>query len=317
MAPKLKGLKQKAAAPAATPRKRPATQMSGSPELQAPATPTPSGGASATSQARTVRPYRSPEVEVEDEAEEPDIPESEAPKDECTVLGWKVAARCVIPESTGRLRAGSRLCCVECAHTYYNFPGQMCWVPSGMAKCADCLRSNHACIPAAAQFGVELEALQLAADDLLNCWADDEDANLAADSDATVQAIGTLLAVQRIYSNATKAKETTTPKKKGSLVELGKAKTEGLKAATQVFHASVNKVLDAYQSGLEEYVNTMKFLVGGAPHPVMPASLVMPSPIDLEHALLERLFMKPSKWKFNTPPPAPQLSTSVSIDYST
>jgi hypothetical protein len=125
-----------------------------------------------------------------------------------------------------------------------------------------------------------LEALQLAADALLNCWADDEDAGLAADSEATVQAISALHAAQRVYSNATKAKDAPTPKKKKgaakpakdkgvarpsevvarnaddprqallhhakSLVELGKAKTEGLKAATQVFHASVDKVLDAY-----------------------------------------------------------------------
>ncbi|OBT70569.1 hypothetical protein VF21_10435 [Pseudogymnoascus sp. 05NY08] len=342
--PKLKGPKQKGAAPAATPRKRPAVQMSSSPESQAPATPTPSGVASAASQARTVRPYRSPEVE--DEAEDPDVPESEAPKDERTVLGWKVATRCEVPESAGRLRAGSRLCCVKCAHTYYNFPGQMCWVPSGMVKCADCLRGNHACVPAAAQFGAELEPLQLAADALLNCWADDEDANLAADSDATVQAISALHAAQRVYSYATKAKEATTPKKKGaakvakgkgvagpaeveeaagpsgvvsrnvddprqallhhveSLAELGKAKAEGLKAATQAFHASINEALDVYQAGLEAHVNTMKFLVDGAPPRVRPAPLIMPSFVDLERALLERLFVKPSKWRYNTPPPA-------------
>ncbi|OBT38481.1 hypothetical protein VE00_11194 [Pseudogymnoascus sp. WSF 3629] len=69
--------------------------MSGSPESQAPATPVPSVVASSTSRSRTVRPYRSPEVE--DEAEDPEgsvVPESEAPKDERTVLGWKVAARC-------------------------------------------------------------------------------------------------------------------------------------------------------------------------------------------------------------------------------
>ncbi|ELR09465.1 hypothetical protein GMDG_08695 [Pseudogymnoascus destructans 20631-21] len=183
MAPKPKGK-----ALVATPRKRPAAQMSGSPESQAPATPVPSGVASPTSRSRTVRLYRSPEVEGE--AEEPEgsvVPESEAPKGERTVLGWKVAARCEVPNSAGRLRAGSRPCCVRCAHTYYNFPGQMCWVPSGMAKCADCLRGNHACVPAAAQLGTELEALQLAADTLLNCWADDEDAGLAADSEATVR----------------------------------------------------------------------------------------------------------------------------------
>ncbi|ELR08577.1 hypothetical protein GMDG_03272 [Pseudogymnoascus destructans 20631-21] len=172
--------------PVATPCKRAADQMAGSPESEAPVTPVPSGVASSPSRSRTVCPYGSPEVE--NAAEEPEgsiVPEPEALKDERTVLGWKVAARCEVPESAGRLRAGSRPCCVKCAHTYYNFPGQMCWVPSGMAKCADCLRGNHACILATAQLGAELEALQLAADALLNCWADDEDAGLAADSEAT------------------------------------------------------------------------------------------------------------------------------------
>ncbi|OAF61852.1 hypothetical protein VC83_01665 [Pseudogymnoascus destructans] len=205
MAPKPKGK-----APVTTPRKRPVAQMSSSPESQAPATPVPSVVTSSTSRSRTIRPYRSPEVE--DEAEDLEgsvVPESEAPKDERTVLGWKVAARCEVPDSAGRLHAGSCPCCMKCAHTYYNFPGQMCWVPSGMAKCADCLRGNHACVPAAAQLGAELEALQLAADALLNCWADDEDAGLAADSEATVQAISALHAAQRVYSNATKANTIT------------------------------------------------------------------------------------------------------------
>ncbi|OBT88262.1 hypothetical protein VE02_02810 [Pseudogymnoascus sp. 03VT05] len=188
MAPNPKGPKLKGAAPAATPRKRPAVQMSGSPKSQAPATPTPSG--------------------VEDEAEDPDVPESKALKDERTVLRWKVATRCEVPKSAGRLCAGSRLCCVKCAHTYYNFLGQMCWVPSGMVKCADCLRGNHACVPV----GQPPSSFIICA----NGWADDEDANLAADSDATVQAISALYAAQRVYSYATKAKEATTPKKKGA-----------------------------------------------------------------------------------------------------
>jgi hypothetical protein len=98
--------------------------MSGSPKSQAPATPVPSSVASPTPRSRTVRPYHSPEVE--DEAKEPEgsvVPESEALKDERTVLGWKVAACYEVPDSAGRLRASSRPCCVKCAHTYYNFLG--------------------------------------------------------------------------------------------------------------------------------------------------------------------------------------------------
>lgn len=149
-----------------------------------------------------------------------------------------------------------------------------------------------------------LEALQLAADALLNCWADDEDANLNADSAATTQAIADLREAQRRYSNAVTGKEPAAKKKKDaakpakdkgvagpskavarnvddprqallhhaeSLVELGKAKTEGLKAAARVFHTSVDKVLDDHQSGLEDYVNTLKFLVG-----TLPPSLLDP-----------------------------------------
>ncbi|OAF59754.1 hypothetical protein VC83_04045 [Pseudogymnoascus destructans] len=232
MAPKPKGK-----ALVATPRKRPAAQMSGSPESQAPATPVPSGVASPTSRSRTVRPYRSPEVEGEaEELEGSVVPESEAPKGERTVLGWKVAARCEVPDSAGRLRAGSRPCCVKCAHTYYNFPGQMCWVPSGMAKCADCLRGNHACVPAAAKPA--------------------EDKGVAGPpKEKEIAGLSEVVA-----RNADDPRQALLHHAE-SLVELGKAKTEGLKAATQVFHASVDKVLDAYQSGLEEYVNTMKFLV--------------------------------------------------------
>ncbi|OAF60701.1 hypothetical protein VC83_03634 [Pseudogymnoascus destructans] len=63
MAPKPKGK-----APVTTPRKRPAAQMSSSPESQAPAMPVPSVVASSTSRSRTVHPYHSPEVE--DEAED-------------------------------------------------------------------------------------------------------------------------------------------------------------------------------------------------------------------------------------------------------
>lgn len=50
-----------------------------------------------------------------------------------------------------------------------------------------------------------------------------------------------------------------------SLVELGKAKTEGLKAATQIFNASVVRVLDDYQSGLQAHVDALKFIVGTCP----------------------------------------------------
>ncbi|KFZ17223.1 hypothetical protein V502_04682 [Pseudogymnoascus sp. VKM F-4520 (FW-2644)] len=199
------------------------------------------------------------------------------------------------------------------------------WLPSGLDKCGDCLQGNHPCVPAKDQFGVQLDTLQRAADAVLDSRADDEDAELEADSVATLQALAVLRVAQRSFSNAVQGKEESAAKAKGAtkaatkvskgkapagpskdkgpadvvmrdvddprqallhhaetLVELGKAKTEGLKAATP-----------------------------GASHPVMPAPFVMPSPCDQERALLERLFVKPSKWKLNTPPPAPLRSPSV------
>lgn len=126
-----------AAKPAVTPRKRAADQMS-SPVSEVPPTPTPLGSVS-SQRPRAVRPYRSPTVEDVPEVEEP------AHEDYRSVLGWKVARRCPVPESAGRLRAGPRPCCVKCGHTYWNFPAQMCWIPAGMDKCGDCLSGNHSC----------------------------------------------------------------------------------------------------------------------------------------------------------------------------
>ncbi|OBT61739.1 hypothetical protein VE03_09171 [Pseudogymnoascus sp. 23342-1-I1] len=86
--------------------------MAGSPESEAPVTPTPSGVASA-SRSRTVRPYRSPKVEdviKEPNVPEPNVPKPKALKDERSVLRWKIAACYIVPTSTGRLRASSRAC---------------------------------------------------------------------------------------------------------------------------------------------------------------------------------------------------------------
>ncbi|ELR05861.1 hypothetical protein GMDG_07634 [Pseudogymnoascus destructans 20631-21] len=133
--------------PAVTTRKRTAAQMLGSPRSKALVTPTPSRSVS-SQRPCAIRPYRSPTVE--DGPEEVDDPRSSTniPKEMRTVLGWKVAARCVVPESAGRLRAGPRPCCVKCARTYFNFPGQLCWIPGDLGKCGDCLQGNHQCVPA-------------------------------------------------------------------------------------------------------------------------------------------------------------------------
>ncbi|OBT60543.1 hypothetical protein VE03_10054 [Pseudogymnoascus sp. 23342-1-I1] len=72
------------------------------------------------------RVYRSPKVE--DVVKEPDVPKPNVPKpkalkDERSVLRWKIAARYVVPASTGRLHASSHACYVKCTHTYFNFLG--------------------------------------------------------------------------------------------------------------------------------------------------------------------------------------------------
>ncbi|ELR08783.1 hypothetical protein GMDG_08660, partial [Pseudogymnoascus destructans 20631-21] len=102
---------KKTVAPVATPLKRSSAQMSGSPELESPATPTPF---------------------VEDAPEEEEVAAQLAAKEMRTALGWKLSARRPVPESVGPLRAGSRDCCVKCLVTYYNYPGQICWVPVGL-----------------------------------------------------------------------------------------------------------------------------------------------------------------------------------------
>ncbi|ELR09532.1 hypothetical protein GMDG_04027 [Pseudogymnoascus destructans 20631-21] len=147
----------------------------------------------------------------------------------------------------------------------------------------------------------------------------DEDAGLAADSEATVQAINVL---HRIYSSRPRIRE--------SLDLLRRRKSLGFLRSLRVMltiPARLSYITpralwswarrrlkvsrpplrsSTLLSGLEEYVNNE--VPRGAPHRVMP---VMPSPIDLECALLERRFVKPSKWKFNTPLPAPPGPPSV------
>ncbi|ELR10486.1 hypothetical protein GMDG_08740 [Pseudogymnoascus destructans 20631-21] len=163
---------KKTVAPVATPLKRSSAQMSGSPELESPATPTPFGPASvaSTSRPRTVRPYRSPSVEDAPEEEE-EVAAQLAAKEMRTALGWKLSACRPVPESVGPLRAGSRDCCVKCSVTYYNYPGQICWVPVGLDKCGDCLQGNHRCVPVGPDQKDALTALQLKADAYLNCCA--------------------------------------------------------------------------------------------------------------------------------------------------
>ncbi|KFZ19768.1 hypothetical protein V501_00501 [Pseudogymnoascus sp. VKM F-4519 (FW-2642)] len=315
-----------------TPLKRPASQIAGSLESSAPETPTTSGATA--KRPRVTRPYRSPTVQ--DGPEESNVPRPAAtkPVGMRTVLGWKVAARRVVPEDLGPVRAGSRACCVKCAHTYYNFPGQMCWTPSGLDKCADCAHGNNDCVMVDPQFGDHLKVLQLAADILLDSQADDDEAGLEDDSPATTQALKALAEAQRTFTNTVRAKESATPKGKGAagpskakevvatpskstgptmvnvdypcqallhyvetLAILGKAKTEDLKAAAQVFNTSVTEVLDAFQSRLEDHVNTLKLLV------------VIPK--NAEMALLERTFVKPSKWRYNVRSPVPSPSPKV------
>ena len=140
------------------PKKRSVVEMLGSPDREAPMTPTPFGsvtpnqrpGSVASSQRpRAIRPYRSPSVE--EEVEEPELPGSSSAalklKEKRRVLGWKLPIRCLVPKSARVLRAGARACCVKCSHTYFNFPDQMCWLPEGLEKCADCLKGNHRCRP--------------------------------------------------------------------------------------------------------------------------------------------------------------------------
>ncbi|OBT38496.1 hypothetical protein VE00_11192 [Pseudogymnoascus sp. WSF 3629] len=207
---------------AITPLKRGAAQMSGSSESTA--TPTPMGSVT-SERPRAIRPYRSPSLE--DAPEEPEVvgPSSNAQdpqKEQRTVFGWKLATRCVVPELAGRLRAGFRDCCLKCSHTYYNYPDQMCWTPSGLGKCGDCLQGNHRCLPIDAQFHPKLEALQLTADAVLDSRADDEDAGLDEDSPTTLNFLADLLVAQRELTTAVKGKELATPKTKGASRTKGK-----------------------------------------------------------------------------------------------
>ena len=136
-----------------TPAKRTAAQMAGSsPEGGLPVTPTPTrpGSVASSTRPRAIRPYREPIVENVDEDE---VPEGHARfglgglKDQRTALGWKFAPRVAVPEALGPLRAAPRFCCRKCSVTYFNFPDQQCWAPSGMDRCADCLHSNCPCEP--------------------------------------------------------------------------------------------------------------------------------------------------------------------------
>ncbi|OBT81124.1 hypothetical protein VE02_10368 [Pseudogymnoascus sp. 03VT05] len=228
----------------------------------------PKSVASSALLSRTVRLYRSPSVE--DEAKDVVVPKPETPKDDRTVLGWKVAARCGVPKSAGRLRASPCVCCVKCAHTYFNFLGS-------------CPRAYSSAVIG-----------KVAA-------AKKKRASAATPSVAAPSVAGPSVA-HKVVALLHHAE---------TLAELGKAKTKALKAAAAAFHAATNAALDAYQAGLNAHVNAMKFLVVGASHLVVPAPPVMPSPADLDRALLEHLFVKPSKWRYNTPPPAPLGPSSV------
>lgn len=120
-----------------------------------------------------------------------------------------------------------------------------------------------------------------------------------------------------------------------ALAELDRVRTKGLKDAAKVFHASVEEVLGAYQAGLDSHVDTLKFLVGlwppfflgvlltlltarvrpvpPAPSPVGP--VLLPAPMDHACALLERLFVRPDRWRFNprlVPVVAPSFDARVS-----
>lgn len=137
-----------------TPVKRTAAQMLGpSPEGGLPVTPTPTrpGSVASSARPRAIRPLRKPVVE--DVIDEDEVPEGHplfgvgGVRDQRTALGWKFSARVTVPEALGPLRAAPRPCCRKCSVTYFNFPDQQCWAPSGMDRCADCLQSNSACEP--------------------------------------------------------------------------------------------------------------------------------------------------------------------------
>ncbi|KFY48603.1 hypothetical protein V496_10250, partial [Pseudogymnoascus sp. VKM F-4515 (FW-2607)] len=192
----LADLRAQSGAGPATPAKRTAAQMLGSsPEVGLPVTPTPTrpGSVASSARPRAIRPYREPVVE--DAIDEDDVLEGHplfgvgGLKDQRTALGWKFSPRVPVPEALGPLRAAPRSCCRKCSVTYFNFPDQQCWAPSGMDRCADCLQSNSACEPVDPTHQDALAKVQGYADALLDCRADDEDADLIADSAKTKAAL--------------------------------------------------------------------------------------------------------------------------------
>ncbi|OBT82758.1 hypothetical protein VE02_09922 [Pseudogymnoascus sp. 03VT05] len=227
----------------------------------APATPTPSSVASSTLLSRTVRLYRSPLVE--DEAKDVVVPKPETPKDNRTVLGWKVAARYRVPKSAGRLCASPRVCCVKCAHTYFNFLGSCpCAYSSAVTGKVAATKKKRA--------------------------------SAATPSVAAPSITRPSVACKVVVRNIDDPRQALLHHAE-TLAELGKAKTKALKAAATAFYAATNAALDAYQAGLDAHVDAIKFLVVRASHLVVLAPPVMPSPANLDRALLEHLFVKPSK----------------------
>ncbi|OBT87415.1 hypothetical protein VE02_04667 [Pseudogymnoascus sp. 03VT05] len=173
--------------------------MSGSPKLQAPATPTPSGVASSTLRSCTVCLYHLPLVE--DKVKDVVAPKPKALKDERTMLRWKVATCCVVPKSARRLRASS---------------SQRRYSNAVMGKEAGKKKRATAAAP-----------------------------SVAAPSVARPSIARPSVARKVIVRNIDDPRQALLHYTK-TLIELGKAKTKALKAATAAFHAATNAALDAY-----------------------------------------------------------------------
>ncbi|KFY65881.1 hypothetical protein V496_02278 [Pseudogymnoascus sp. VKM F-4515 (FW-2607)] len=152
-----------------------------------------------------------------------------------------------------------------------------------MGKCADCLQGGYDCVPVVPEHLESLHKVQAYADELLNLRADDEDAGLVEDS-AHTQESGARTATSKGKGRAVapepsagptivallarpalaRAVQAPVPMAGGPvlrnindpreallhyaevLVDLEKAKTDGLKAASLAFHTAVAIALDAY-----------------------------------------------------------------------
>ncbi|OBT81117.1 hypothetical protein VE02_10246 [Pseudogymnoascus sp. 03VT05] len=234
MAPKHKGK-----ALAATPRKRLAAQMSGSPESQAPGTPTPSGVASSVSRSRTVRLYRSPSVE--DEVKDAVAPEPEAPKDERTV-----------PESAGRLRAGSHVLDSVWHDQMRRLPlGQspLCSGPSSTAGLTMKMPASTLTPPPRSRLSPTF-----AKPSACTATPSQKKATAAAPSVA-----GPSVAPKVVVRSMDDPRQALLYHAE-TLAELGEAKTKALKAAAAAFHAATDAALDAYQVGLDAHIAALKFV---------------------------------------------------------